>query len=177
MGDGTFDFLGVDKELYPEPPEDLGYIPPHYIWTSSFGRTSADHWYATVSGLDELTDFYIGRLTAETLNEAAEIVDKIISYEDKRPNGSWRRQIISVADDEVNNSGDFIFKKSLNEIAQSHTLLGYETIEIFLEDIIDLVEANPNDFPDTLPKHVAKERIIRALSNGAVLAQYAGHGG
>lgn len=177
MGDGTYDFLGVDKELYPEPPEDLGYIPPHYIWTSSFGRTSADHWYATVSGLDELTDFYIGRLTAETLNEATEIVDKIINYENKRPNGSWRRQIISVADDEVNNSGDFIFKKSLNEIAQSHTLLGYETIEIFLEDIIDLVEANPIDFPDTLPKHVAKERIIQALSDGAVLAQYAGHGG
>ena len=177
MGDGTYDFLGVDKELYPDPPEDLGYIPPHYIWTSSYGRTSADHWYATVSGLDELTDFYIGRLTAETLNEATGIVDKIINYENKRPNGSWRRQIISVADDEVNNSGDFIFKKSLNEIAQSHTLLGYETIEIFLEDIIDLVEGNPDDYPDTLPKHVAKERIIRALSNGAVLAQYAGHGG
>lgn len=177
MGDGTYDFLGVDKELYPEPPEDLGYIPPHYIWTSSFGRTSADHWYATVSGLDELTDFYIGRLTVETVGEAAEIVDKIINYESNRPNGSWRRQIISVADDEVNNSGDFIFKKSLNEIAQSHTLLGYETIEIFLEDIIDLVEANPDDYPDTLPKHVAKERIIRALSNGAILAQYAGHGG
>ena len=177
MGDGTYDFLGVDKELYPEPPEDLGYIPPHYIWTSSFGRTSADHWYATVSGLDELTDFYIGRLTAETVDEAAEIVDKIINYEDRRPNGSWRRKIISVADDEVNNSGDFIFKKSLNEIAQSHTLLGYETIEIFLEDIIDLVEANPDDYPDTLPKHLAKERIIQALSNGAVLAQYAGHGG
>ena len=177
MGDGTYDFLGVDKELYPEPPEDLGYIPPHYIWTSSFGRTSADHWYATVSGLDELTDFYIGRLSAETLDQATEIVDKIINYEDKRPNGSWRRQIISVADDEVNNSGDFIFKKSLNEIAQSHTLLGYETIEIFLEDIIDLVEANPDDYPDTLPKHVAKERIIEALSEGAVLAQYAGHGG
>ena len=177
MGDGTYDFLGVDKELYPEAPEDLGYIPPHYIWTSSYGRTSADHWYATVSGLDELTDFYIGRLSAETPDEAAEIVDKIINYEDKRPNGSWRRQIISVADDEVNNSGDFIFKKSLNEIAQSHTLLGYETTEIFLEDIIDLVEANPDDYPDTLPKHVAKERIIEALSNGAVLAQYAGHGG
>ena len=177
MGDGTYDFLGVDEELYPEAPEDLGYIPPHYIWTSSYGRTSADHWYATVSGLDELTDFYIGRLSAETLAEATEIVDKIINYEDKRPNGSWRRQIISVADDEVNNSGDFIFKKSLNEIAQSHTLLGYETTEIFLEDIIDLVEANPEDYPDTLPKHLAKERIIEALSKGGVLAQYAGHGG
>ncbi|MDE0301220.1 MAG: C25 family cysteine peptidase [Candidatus Poribacteria bacterium] len=177
MGDGTYDFRGVDKDLYREPPEDLGYIPPHYIWTSSFGRTSADHWYATVSGLDELTDFYVGRLPAETVGEAMEIVDKIVNYEDRRPNGSWRRQIISVADDEVNNSGDFIFKKSLNEIAQSHTLLGYETIEIFLEDIIDLVEANPDDYPDTLPKHVAKERIIRALSDGAILAQYAGHGG
>ena len=111
------------------------------------------------------------------MDHASGIVDKIINYESNRPNGSWRRHIISVADDEVNNSGDFIFKKSLNEIAQSHTLLGYETTEIFLEDIIDLVEANPDDFRGMLPQHVAKKRIVDALSEGAVLAQYAGHGG
>ncbi len=177
FGDGTFDFRGVDTEIYSEPPELTGYIPTHYIRTDSFGRTSADHWYATVSGHDEFTDFYLGRLSVESVSQADAVVDKILAYEQSPPNGNWRRKIISVADDEVSNSGDFIFKKSLNEIAKDHTRLGYETVEVFLEDVIDLVEARPQEFTGLLPQRVAKDRIIEALGEGAVLAQYAGHGG
>ena len=177
LGDGTFDFRGIDDEFYPVPPEVAGYIPTHYIWTSSFGRTSIDHWFATVSGVDELADFYIGRLSVETIDEANAVIDKILNYEQRRPNGNWRRQIISVADDEVTNSGDFIFKKSLTEIERTHTLLGYETIRIFLEDIINTVTANPQNYPGKLPQRVAKDMVIDALSHGSVIAQYAGHGG
>ena len=177
FGDGTFDFRGIDPDIYAEPPELTGYIPTHYIRTDSFGRTAADHWYATVSGHDEFTDFYIGRLSVENVNQADAVVDKIIAYEQTPPNGDWRRRIISVADDEVSNSGDFIFKKSLDEIAKDHTRLGYETVEVFLEDVIDQVEAHPADYPGLLPQRVAKDKIIEALGEGAVLAQYAGHGG
>ena len=177
FGDGTFDFRGIDTDIYAEPPELAGYIPTHYIRTDSFGRTAADHWYATVSGHDEFTDFYIGRLSVEAPDQADAVVDKIIAYEQAPPNGDWRRRIISVADDEVSNSGDFIFKKSLDEIAKDHTRLGYETVEVFLEDVIDQVEAHPADYPGLLPQRVAKDQIIEALGEGAVLAQYAGHGG
>ena len=177
FGDGSFDFRGINTEVHPEPPERMGYIPTHYIHTDSFGRTASDHWYATLSGHDEFTDVYIGRISVEDIREADAVVDKIIAYEQRRPNGAWRRRIISVADDEISNSGDFIFKKSLNEIAKNHTLLGYQTVEVFLEDVIDEVEARPADFPNLLPQRVAKNRIIDALSEGAVIAQYAGHGG
>ena len=177
FGDGTFDFRGVDTEIHLEPPELDGYIPTHYIRTDSFGRTAADHWYATVSGHDEFTDFYIGRLSVETVSQSETVVDKILAYEQSPPGGDWRRKIISVADDEVSNSGDFIFKKSLNEIAKDHTRLGYETIEVFLEDVIDEVEARPADYSNILPRYIARDRIIKALGEGAVLAQYAGHGG
>ena len=177
FGDGTFDFRGINTEVHPEPPELTGYIPTHYIHTDAFGRTSSDHWYATLSGYDEFTDIYIGRLSVETTAEADAVVDKIVAYEQRLPNGAWRRRIISVADDEVSNSGDFIFKKSLDEIAKNHTLLGYETVEVFLEDVIDEVEARPAEFPNLLPQRVAKNRIIDALGEGAIIAQYAGHGG
>ncbi len=176
LGDGTFDFRGVDTKIHVEPPELDGYIPTHYIRTDSFGRTASDHWYATVSGHDEFTDFYIGRLSVETVSEAEGVVSKILAYEQAPPNGDWRRRIISVADDEVSNSGDFIFKKSLDEIAKDHTRLGYETVEIFLEDITDEVEAKPDEF-SVHPQRLAKDMIIEALGEGAVLAQYAGHGG
>ena len=176
FGDGTYDFRGIDTRIHAEPPELDGYIPTHYIRTDSFGRTASDHWYVTVSGHDEFTDMYIGRLSVETVSEAEALVDKILAYEQAPPNGDWRRRIISVADDEVSNSGDFIFRKSLDEIAKDHTRLGYETVEIFLEDITDEVEAKPDDF-DVHPQRLAKDMIIEALGEGAVLAQYAGHGG
>ena len=176
FGDGTYDFRGVETKIHAEPPELDGYIPTHYIRTDSFGRTALDHWYVTISGHDEFTDMYIGRLSVETINQAEAVVDKILAYEQAPPNGDWRRRIISVADDEVSNSGDFIFRKSLDEIAKDHTRLGYETVEIFLEDITDEVEAKPDDF-DVHPQRVAKDMIIEALGDGAVLAQYAGHGG
>ena len=177
FGDGTFDFRGIDTEIHFDPPELDGYIPTHYIRTDSFGRTAADHWYGTVSGHDEFTDFYIGRLSVETVNQADAVVDKILAYEQSPPSGDWRRKIISVADDEVSNSGDFIFRKSLDEIAKDHTRLGYETVEIFLEDVIDEIEAHPADYANILPRYVAQDKIVEALGEGAVLAQYAGHGG
>ena len=176
MGDGTYDHRGIDKEVYPEPPELTGYIPTHYIWTISFGKTSVDHWYTTVNGIDELPDFYIGRLSVETLEQAENVVDKLINYEDKRPNGNWRRRILSVADDEINNSSDEIFKRSLASISKDQALLGYETVPIYLEDVKNMVEANKAAYPE-LPQRVAKDMIIDAMGDGAVIAQYAGHGG
>jgi len=176
LGDGTFDFKGADKKTYPEPPELSGYIPPHYVWTT-YGDTSADHWYTTVSGIDVLPDFFLGRLTVETQEEAAAVVDKILKYEGNRPNGPWRRRIISMADDDTTNSGDFIFKKSLDEISQNHTLLGFETTKVFLEDIMEEINAHPTKYGNMLPGQVARKIITEELSKGAVMAQYSGHGG
>ncbi|MXV72921.1 hypothetical protein F4Z99_01435, partial [Candidatus Poribacteria bacterium] len=81
LGDGTYDFRGIDTEIHTEPPELDGYIPTHYIRTDSFGRTASDHWYVTISGHDEFTDMYIGRLSAATVSQADAIVNKILDYE------------------------------------------------------------------------------------------------
>lgn len=171
LGDGTYDLFGVDAERYPEAPEFMGYIPTHYVW-SFYGETGIDHWYATVSGIDALPDLFLGRIPVENVDEARAAVDKIIRYEERPPNGTWRRQIISVADDDTTNSGDFIFKKSLTEISQNHTLLGYVTNKIFLADHLE----EHNEIKPLASK-AARREIIDALNRGAVIAQYAGHGG
>lgn len=176
LGDGTWDFYGVDKKRYPDAPEFMGYIPTHYIW-SLFGQSAADHWFTTVSGIDAIPDFFIGRIPVETPEQATAVVRKIIRYEGNPPNGSWRRRILSIADDDTTNSGDFIFRQSLNDISQNHTLLGYETLKIFLEDIAKEVESHPEVFKGLRPAQVARERIVNAFSDGAIIAQYAGHGG
>ena len=171
LGDGTYDLYGVDTERYPEAPEFLGYIPTHYVW-SYYGETGIDHWYATVSGIDALPDLFLGRIPVENPDEARAAVEKIVRYEERPPNGTWRRQIISIADDDTTNSGDFIFKKSLTEISQNHTLLGYVTNKIFLSDYLE--EHNYN-IPQA--SRAARRAIMDALNQGAVISQYAGHGG
>jgi len=175
FGDGTYDFLGVDKEIYDEAPELTGFIPPHYMYTA-YGQTANDHWFTTVSGVDALADFFIGRIAVEKIEEANAVVDKLIHYESKPVNGPWRRRIISVADDEATNAGDDVFKKSLEEISQNNTLLGYSTTKIFLEDIINKLEEDPDAFDEHIPGQVAKNMIIEELSKGALLIQYSGHG-
>ncbi|MEO2006092.1 MAG: C25 family cysteine peptidase, partial [Candidatus Poribacteria bacterium] len=139
LADATYDLFGVDEELYDDAPEVMGYVPTHYVWTL-FGQTASDHWFTTVSGIDPLPDFFLGRIPVETAEEADAAVAKILKYEGRPRNGSWRRQIISVADDDTTLSGDFIFKKSLTEVSQNHTLLGYVTNKIFLEDILNEFE-------------------------------------
>lgn len=172
LGDGTYDLYGVDEELYPEAPEFLGYIPTHYVW-SQYGETGIDHWYAAVSGIDALPDLFLGRIPVENIDEARAAVEKIVRYEERPPNGTWRRQIVSVADDETTYSGDFIFKKSLTEISQNHTLLGYVTNKVFLTDYLDKYGKNNK----TQASNATRREIIDALNRGAVIAQYAGHGG
>jgi len=176
IGDATFDFRGIMKDLYVSPPETIGFIPTHYVYTT-FGETSSDHWFTTVSGIDYLPDFYLGRIPVETPEQAADVIDKIIRYESIRPNGSWRRLIISIADDDATNSNDDIFKDSLNEISQNYTLLGFDTKKLFLEDVIDDVNANPLKYGGLNPGQVMKQMITEELGKGAVLVQYAGHGG
>ena len=171
LGDGTYDLYGVNKELYPDAPEFLGYIPTHYVW-SHYGETGIDHWYAAVSGIDALPDLFLGRIPVENTDEARAAVEKVIRYEERPPNGTWRRQIVSIADDDTTYSGDFIFKKSLTEISQNHTLLGYVTNKVFLTDYLDKYDDNV-----TQASNAARREIIDALNRGAVISQYAGHGG
>ena len=176
LADATVDFHGVTKKVYPRPPELSGYIPTYFIWTQ-YGETSTDHWFATLSGSDALPDVYLGRIPVETVEQAEEAVDKIIRYERDRPNGEWRRRIISIADDSTTNSGDYIFRQSMMEIDRHYIPPGYENVKLLLDDIREDLEAHPEKYKSNFIGDVAREMIINAFDEGAVLAQYAGHAG
>jgi hypothetical protein len=69
------------------------YIPSYMVNTKSFGMTSSDNYFACVSGDDALPDVYLGRLPANTLDDAETMVEKIISYETQGRAEEWRRHI------------------------------------------------------------------------------------
>lgn len=98
---------------------DGNYDPNHYLSTSSaslippylsmvdpiLGETAADNKFVTIIGYDSMPDMMIGRLSVSNLQQAQEVVTKIINYETQVLVGSWDRNVLFVADNPENNMG------------------------------------------------------------------------
>jgi len=174
FGDATYDFLGNEEEIYKEAPELIGFIPSFYIKTT-FGQTAVDQWYSVIDGNDGFPDVHLGRIPVEKVEEAENAVDKIIADESGRVNGQWRKQIVSVADDDSYAAGDEIFQEGLEDVYKYHTPVAYDTTKIYLKDIMQQVQQNPEE--KRIPANVTRDMIMDSFAKGTVIFQYSGHGG
>lgn len=131
------------------------FVPSMNIESSLFGEVSSDNWFATVSGNDVLPDLLIGRLAAQSRDEADQMVHKLIAY-DQAPLGSpWNTRVVLVADDD-----ESIFRSMSEEIARSLPA-SYAVRKIYA------VAYPPGD---------VRVDTINSINDGAVLLNYAGHG-
>jgi len=66
---------------------DVEYVPTNYLYIHPYhgSETATDMWYVTVAGDDHHPDMFIGRISADTAQQATLIVDKIIKYEQSPP--------------------------------------------------------------------------------------------
>lgn len=62
------------------------------------GETSADNYYVSLVGTDNLPDMMLGRLSVSSAAEATLLVNKIIAYEQSPYAGAWTQQYMAVAD-------------------------------------------------------------------------------
>jgi hypothetical protein len=122
-----------------------------------------DHRFVTVSGDDILPDMFIGRIPAESAQEADIAVDKIIKYEDRPYRGPWQSRILLVADDEKSKSGDEVFEDSRVDLENNYIPVGYEVADVYLRRVGE--------------PYIARKMINTEINRGAVIAEYAGHGG
>lgn len=78
---------------------DVEYVPTNYLFIHPYhgSETATDLWYGTVAGDDHHPDMFIGRLSADTSQEAMLLVEKIIKYEQTPPAQSSFYSNISVA--------------------------------------------------------------------------------
>lgn len=118
MGDGTADpkrYLATSSETFVPP-----YLADVDPWA---GETATDNRYVTVDGEDLLPDMLIGRLPANSLEEAQVMVDKIISYESQPRSETWSSLAAYVADDK-DAAGNFpVLLDNLIEAVPGPTLL------------------------------------------------------
>jgi len=130
-------------------------VPPLLVKTS-FLWTASDPAYAAVNGEDLLPDVALGRLPAESPEEAQALVEKIVAFESSGLTLS-RGHAVFVADN-PDLAGDF--EQSAREVAP--LLAPDHSVEmIFLRELGD----------------ATRPAIAAAFDGGAALVSYLGHGG
>jgi hypothetical protein len=148
LGDGTWDFLdalgtGVTNEV---PPL---MVKTSYLWTSS------DPAYAAVNGDDLFPDIAIGRLPASTVEDAHNMVEKILAFENG--DASFFNNITLVADN-ADNAGDF--EADVDALA-STVLAGRQVEKLYLSE---------------LGTTATRDAIVQTFDDGASIVSYLGHG-
>jgi hypothetical protein len=149
VGDASLDprnYLGVG---------DFDFVPTKLVETV-YMETAADDWYVDFNG-DELPEIPVGRLAVRTAEEASTLVSKIIGYELLPGGENWSNQALLVADE--NKGYDF---ESASEAVRDLLPANVVVRKIFRSEF-------SND-------EQAAWELFNAFNQGALLANYIGHG-
>jgi hypothetical protein len=114
-------------------------------------------------------DMGVGRLPVVTLQEARDVVDKLIEYDaSKKGFGPWRQNVVFVADD-----GDFNLHQSQADQLATTIDSGHPeliTKKIYLDSFKQFTLPTGQFSPQ------AKDALDRAVEDGAVIVNFTGHG-
>lgn len=117
-------------------------------------------------------DVATGRMIVTTPQQAEEMVNKVIQYNDLKSYGSWRNNFVSISDD-TDKPGDQVLQASQNlltdELATQNPFVNTRKI------LLDAYQQESSAGGDRYPK--AKEDIQNAFEKGALIFNYLGHGG
>lgn len=170
MGDGTYDMRHYLPDTAPT------YIPPYLAFIDTLlGEAATDNRYVTFIGDDNLPDMAIGRMPANTPDEAMRMVNKTIDYETSE-SGDWAHNVLFVADDPAGGAGSFyelsdeLAEGTVEQNGQRLKLLPapYKAIKIYA-GITCQQSVGGVSRPCT-------QQIVHALEDpGALILNYIGH--
>ena len=111
----------------------------------------------------------VGRLSIKTIQEAIDVVDKLIEYDlGKNAFGKWRKEILFVADD-----GDFNIHQGqadqmASQIEDNHP--EFNTQKVYLDSYEQISKPSGQISPAT------SEALKQALKKGVLITNFTGHG-
>ncbi|MBU2928817.1 type IX secretion system sortase PorU [Winogradskyella psychrotolerans] len=173
FGDGSYDYknrISNNTNLVPS-----WYTNTSFSLTSSF---VSDDFYAMLDDNEggmttsDRMDIAVGRILAEDLQRATEMVDKINSYYQPESYGSWRNNILLISDD-VDEAWEQRLQQTTDDLG---TTLDEE--KPFLNVIkihSDAFEQESSAAGNRYPK--VNDAIKDAIEVGALVVNYFGHGG
>ncbi|MBX3101313.1 MAG: type IX secretion system sortase PorU [Bacteroidetes bacterium] len=183
MGTASYDFKnqGAGGNLVPAyaarqslfPPE--AYVSDDYFTfmdaTEGFwGENDIPTWNDNQIQRDGI-DLAVGRLPVRTVDEARQVVDKIMRYDSPSAAGEWKTQTLFI--------GDFV-KNECNHMSEADLLVrnGVEphapcllNDKVYLDAFPAVSSANGIRYP------AARQRILEQVNKGALIVNYTGHGG
>jgi peptidase C25-like protein len=121
------------------------------------------------SSTTEYVDLGIGRFPVKSIEEADNVVNKVINYNTAMTLKDWRNRIEFIGDDEDGNT----------HMSQSNQLAGiveidnpnYNEDKIFFDAYKQISTPGGNRYPEV------NEAIIKSFEEGALIVNYTGHGG
>lgn len=110
----------------------------------------------------------VGRMPVKSVSEAKDVVDKLYSYVQDGDYGTWKNNVIMVADD--GDSGTHMSQSdSALERMRENGGNDYIFTHIFLDAFNQVADGSGNYYPD------ARDKLFQKLDEGAMLLHYIGH--
>ena len=123
-----------------------------------------------LGGFDGI-DIAVGRMLVSNLNQAKEMVDKVVEYHDEKSYGRWRNNYVIYSDD-ADNDTDATLQFGLDNLANTLTAQKpfVNVKKIHTDAYIQQVAAGGERYPE------AKNDFLDNLEQGALVFNYFGHG-
>ena len=167
LGDATTDFRN-------NASQQIDYVPSNLYFARQAPFTFAtDEFYGQMDPQDQIPgadvlDIAIGRLPAETVDEADFLVDRCIQYETESPLEQWRNEIILVADDEISSS-------QACEVRWTHE--SDDLAEFQISDFVDVTKIYLVEYPQFgAVKPGSRFDFLDQWNDGALMINFIGHG-
>jgi len=171
FGDASFDYknrLKNNSSFVPAWENNLSLDPLSTYTSDDYFGYLNDNEDINSGLVTNLLDIGIGRIPAQTIEQATAYVDKVFNYTDIKSLGPWRNQQTFIADDED-------FNLHLND-AEMITTAAAAVNPLFIQDKIYL-DAYPQEstpagsrYPDV------NAAINNQVQNGTLIWNYNGHG-
>lgn len=164
VGDGHYDFrnnLGSNNPVFIPPFEnDRQMTDDHFIYFGASTYLDSDS-----SGAP---DMMIGRIPANSVQDAEDMIRKIVDYDADPDLGSWRNRVVIAADDNITPSSAYqtFHTRQAETLSNLHVPSSFEVGKIYL---VEYPMQNGE-------KPEAREALIGAFNQGSLIVDWIGHG-
>ncbi|MBC7525681.1 MAG: type IX secretion system sortase PorU [Flavobacterium sp.] len=174
FGDASFDF----KDRI---PNNTNIVPIFHAVNSNYnGEASfaSDDYFGLMDNnegdptYNYGIDVAVGRMLVSSVQQADEMVNKVVEYHDIKSYGSWRNNYVAISDDTDKDSDISlqVYQNNLTDVIYANKpFLNFK--KILLDSYQQVTSAGGDRYPQ------AKEDLRNAFEKGALVFNYLGHGG
>lgn len=183
FGDASYDYKN-------RIPNNTNIVPIYHSLNSSTSGESAfasddffglmDSNEGNIGGFFGGIDIAVGRMINNNIEQAEQMVNKVIEYYDVKSYGNWRNNFVMISDDSdaIPPSGSVIssdatLQKRQNNLADKITLEKpfLNVNKILLDSYAQEASSGGSRYPKT------REDLFNAFEKGSLVVNYLGHGG